>query len=445
MIRVALRSARRLFRDALGGCLDTRAEFEVVGSVADLDDLPVLCSLQHPDVVLVDVGAGIGTDREALKQLRDCVDVARLVIVYEKLSSAELSALWQLGVDTLMPCSHGLDALLVVLQRYITAYRDHPVRSAGFEDGLNEQEGQIITLLSAGHTVNQIAQLLEISTSAVANAKRRIYRKLDVASQCQVVARATALGLIARPAAPRATPTEHAFGPVVAVLRGATGPLRDQVAATLLAAGISVATEDAAGRGLASEAEGSAWSFVVLVDPTPGDWPHGRDNGMPVVLVRGAPPRRAEVLEALLRGAVTVVTADRIASDLVPAVTLAGHGYVSIEADAARALLDSVRAPSTAGLPELTSRECDILRSIANGHTVRLTARALGIAEKTVENTQARLFRKLGARNRPGALAAAHALGLLESGKMADYTIHPSREAVPEVPPMPRSVSAHLP
>jgi DNA-binding CsgD family transcriptional regulator len=37
----------------------------------------------------------------------------------------------------------------------------------------------------------------------------------------------------------------------------------------------------------------------------------------------------------------------------------------------------------------------------------------LGIAEKTVENIQARLFRKLGARNRPGALAAAHALGLM--------------------------------
>jgi NADH-quinone oxidoreductase subunit M len=66
------------------------------------------------------------------------------------------------------------------------------------------------------------------------------------------------------------------------------------------------------------------------------------------------------------------------------------------------------------GLPDLTARERDILTSIADGHTVRQTARALGIAAKTVENTQARLFRKLGARNRPGALAAAHALGLLD-------------------------------
>ena len=376
----------------------------------------MLCELQHPDVVLVDVGAGIGTDSQVVDRLKDCVDRARLVVVYERLSSAELGALWQLGVDTLLPCSHGLDALLVVLQRYVTTYRNHPVRAAGVDDGLTEQEGKIITLLSAGHTANRIAQLLEISTSAVANAKRRIYRKLEVASQCQVVARATALGIITKPTV-RPPTNGREVGSVTAVLRGADGPTREQVAAALLAGGISVATDVDAGRPHSTEGEGTESVFVVLVDPAPSDWPNGWDAGLPVALVRSTPPPRAEVLGALLRGALTVVTADRVATDLVPALTLATHGYLAIEESAAGALLDAVRAPAGAsapGLPELTSRECDILRSIANGHTVRLTARALGIAEKTVENTQARLFRKLGARNRPGALAAAHALGLLD-------------------------------
>jgi DNA-binding NarL/FixJ family response regulator len=63
--------------------------------------------------------------------------------------------------------------------------------------------------------------------------------------------------------------------------------------------------------------------------------------------------------------------------------------------------------------PDLTARECDILRSIACGHTVRETARTLGIAAKTVENAQSHLFRKLGAHNRPSALVVAHSLGLL--------------------------------
>jgi DNA-binding NarL/FixJ family response regulator len=175
------------------------------------------------------------------------------------------------------------------------------------------------------------------------------------------------------------------------------------VTAALLAGGLPVSSEVAL-----------SGSLVVLVDPAPEDWPAA---GPPVVLVRSQPPGRAEVLTALLRGACALIAAEQVATDLVPACTLAAHGHVTVSPDAARTVLDALRAPAAApGLPELTSRELDILRLIADGHTVRQTARALGIAAKTVENTQSRLYRKLGARNRSGALVAAHALGLLELG-----------------------------
>jgi DNA-binding NarL/FixJ family response regulator len=64
--------------------------------------------------------------------------------------------------------------------------------------------------------------------------------------------------------------------------------------------------------------------------------------------------------------------------------------------------------------PPLTVREREILGHIAMGHTIRQTARALGIAAKTVENTQTRLYRKLGTRSRGEALATAYQLGLIE-------------------------------
>jgi DNA-binding NarL/FixJ family response regulator len=64
---------------------------------------------------------------------------------------------------------------------------------------------------------------------------------------------------------------------------------------------------------------------------------------------------------------------------------------------------------------ELTSRELDILRSIARGDSVRQTASSLGISVKTVENTQARLFRKLGVRNRAEALLVAYELGVVSA------------------------------
>lgn len=379
-----------MFRDALTACLRAQPEYMVVGHVGRLDDLVSLCRLRHPDVALVDVGYG----RTDTAGLRDCTALTTVVVVYERLSCADLGDLCRVGVDALLPSSHGLDALLMVLRRYI-AGKD--VKIPAQQDGFTELERQIITLVGAGHTVHQIAQLLEVSTSAVANIKRRIYRKLEVYSQGQAMARATTLGIVARP--PDHLPT-HGFPPrtLPVTLRGTNGPAWQQVTAALLGGGMVV-----------SRQASLVGSLVVLVDPAPEDWPSD-DSGLPIVLVRSDPPSRAEVLKALTRGANAVMTAERVATDLVPACTLAAHGHITVEADAARAIIDA--APS--GLPELTSREQDILRLIARGLTVRQTARTLGIAAKTVENTQSRLYRKLGARNRSGALVAAHALGLLE-------------------------------
>jgi DNA-binding CsgD family transcriptional regulator len=110
------------------------------------------------------------------------------------------------------------------------------------------------------------------------------------------------------------------------------------------------------------------------------------------------------------------VPSDHVGHDLVPVLMFALRGCATVhpvERDGAGG--SPVHHGRVGGRPSLTSREGDILRSIAVGHSVRETARSLGIAVKTVENTQARLFRKLDARNRAGALTSAHALGLVES------------------------------
>jgi DNA-binding NarL/FixJ family response regulator len=393
-----------MFRDALAVCLRAQPEYVVVGHVGQLDDLVSLCRLCHPDVALVDLGTG----HAEVAGLEDCAALTTVVAVYDRLSGADLADLCRVGVDTLLPGSHGLDALLVVLRRYLADDRVGPAEDPVADNGFTELERQVITLVGAGHTVHRIAQLLDVSTSSIGNVKRRIYRKLDVVSQGQAMARATALGIVAPPAHQLPSPDcSAAIVPVV--LRGTAGTAWQQVTTALLAGGMPVTRLP------------ERHALVVLVDPEPEDWPADTETGPPVVLVCSRPPPRAEVVAALLRGASAVVTTERLAADLVPACTLAAHGHVTVEADAARAVLAALRTPSApAGLPELTSRELDILRLIATGHTVRQTARALGIAEKTVENTQSRLYRKLGARNRSVALVAAHALGLLE--ECAEHT-----------------------
>jgi DNA-binding CsgD family transcriptional regulator len=105
-----------------------------------------------------------------------------------------------------------------------------------------------------------------------------------------------------------------------------------------------------------------------------------------------------------------------VRTDLPGVLSLVRRGYFLMNMERLDELTEwmCVRlADHPAGLPELTAREADILNSIAHGHTVRQTARSLGIATKTVENTQARLFRKLGVHNRTGALSMAYRLGII--------------------------------
>ncbi|WP_170222961.1 response regulator transcription factor [Nonomuraea turkmeniaca] len=75
--------------------------------------------------------------------------------------------------------------------------------------------------------------------------------------------------------------------------------------------------------------------------------------------------------------------------------------------------------PPPPARPRLTAREHDVLVSIAGGHTIRQTARLLGIASKIVESTRARLFRKLDARNRSEAFTNAYRAGLIPPGPCA--------------------------
>src|SRR5262249_46515957 len=129
--------------------------------------------------------------------------------------------------------------------------------------------------------------------------------------------------------------------------------------------------------------------------------------------------------EALACGASSLVPADRIDDHFLSVLRMVGQGYLVVDSMPMRPLIGAVRArwdergPGRPELPEPTARESDILQSLSLGHSIRQTARVLGIAPKTVENVQTRLFRKLGVRNRPGALAVADAFGLLPGARSA--------------------------
>lgn len=260
---------------------------------------------------------------------------------------------------------------------------------------LTGRELEVLRLIGAGRTTREISIVLGVSRRTVENHKRRIFGKLDVQSQAHAVASAARLGLLTVPTVASDTP----------VVLGAPGALLDRLAG-MLCDPDAVALRGQPGSG----------RVAVLVDPSPEDWRAVGRLDARVVLVLSGELEETAVVRAFLHGADAVVPAARALQELIPVVELVGSGCTLIHPAHLRALMDLARgqvASEERAALSLTPREREILTSIDRGDSVKQTARSLGIAVKTVENLQGRLFRKLGVRNRAQAVAAAHTRGLL--------------------------------
>ena len=65
------------------------------------------------------------------------------------------------------------------------------------------------------------------------------------------------------------------------------------------------------------------------------------------------------------------------------------------------------------GRISLTSREMQVLRGIAKGHTTKRLAKDLGLAAPSIETHLRNVFKKLSAANRGEAVSAALKMGLI--------------------------------
>lgn len=411
-IRLVVKSRRRLVREAICGCLTGQPEFSVVGQATSVDTLAELCTLRRPDVALVDAVELTVSKMDVLRQVRSSAPGTELVVTYAEVSPQALEIAMANGITQLVPCSRGLDAVL----RRVRAC----ARPAGRQrpDGLalTDYDVEVASLLSAGRSVRDMAEVLKISPRTVENHKRRLYAKLGVGSSSHAVSRAVGLGMIGQSPTER-VPQEGA-SPLV-VVHGREHANVDVVMQALIAARFPVVrTRSVIQPGRDHWASWQRGPIVsVLVDPTYDDWLAPATLGAHPIVVLSTEPDLPTFIDLLLRGARGMVRGEDVGTDLASVLSGVVRGYLVVDA----AQLDNLAgwmavrlAAGSSAVPTLTHREQDILGLLASGHTIRQTAQALGVTAKTVENAQGHLFRKLGARNRAEALALAYRLGMLD-------------------------------
>jgi DNA-binding NarL/FixJ family response regulator len=437
-IRLVVQSGRRLPHSALLTHLASQPDVSVLAQTATLKGLYALCPMYRPDVCMVDISVLTAPMVEVLHHLHTSFPSVELVVTYTEAAPTVIGAAIKAGITALVPYSAGPDTVLRLVRQRAQAVRPAPPRQV-----LTERELAVVALMGAGRSVLEMAELLRISPHTVENHKRSIYAKFGVGNQSHAVSRAMSLGLFdvsherskgaangtthealaidPRPAADlveAVPPDPHLSSRVLAVVRGPVGSCLDEVTQVLVKATVPFvvvhAIEPLTGDHWAQWNRGQA--IALLVDPVAADWEIPAAMGVPTVVVQSSVPEVTTAVDAVLHGAYALVWRGDVARDMCSVLSLVSHGYRVLDAGHVRLLANWMSAlinrPASSA-PELTARERDILSSIACGHTVRQTARALGIATKTVENTQARLFRKLGTHNRPETLIAAYRLGLI--------------------------------
>ncbi len=120
------------------------------------------------------------------------------------------------------------------------------------------------------------------------------------------------------------------------------------------------------------------------------------------------------LFEALKAGASGYVLKTQADEDLLEAVRAVERGEPFLTPDAQQALIKDVLERGSTGDEDLTPREEEIVKLVAEAHTTKQIAEILHLSEKTVENHRANAMRKLGMRDRVELVRYAIRRGLIE-------------------------------
>lgn len=207
-IRVAIVEDKPAIRDGLGFLIGNTPGYECVGCFASAE--AALAGLRHADVVLMDIGLPGMSGIEAIPALKERHPGARFVAltVYDD-DDRIFQALCAGASGYLLkktPPARLLEALADVMAGGAPMSPDVAARvlelfrrfrpPSGVDYRLTPHELRLLRLLAEGHGYKTAAAELGGSVNTVAFHMRSIYRKLEVHSKSEAVAKALREGLV---------------------------------------------------------------------------------------------------------------------------------------------------------------------------------------------------------------------------------------------------------
>ena len=136
------------------------------------------------------------------------------------------------------------------------------------------------------------------------------------------------------------------------------------------------------------------------------------------VLVLSMHDDETHVTRALRAGAAGYLTKNAPPEELLEAIGRIAEGHTYIEREIAEGLVFASIRSSSDPLKDLSSRDLDILRLLAEGRSLSQIADTVGIGYKTAANNCSRIKARLGAASTADLIRIAIRTGLVDAGPL---------------------------
>jgi DNA-binding NarL/FixJ family response regulator len=193
---------------------DTEPSLEIAGEASDAARGLELAAGASADVIVLDLDIDDPDGLEVLRTIRGDGFTGGVLVLSDRADGATVLDAMRLGADGYLTKADGLRDVSSAILRIALGERvvDESLERAAVRElgrfarqaregsevasTVTPRERQILQLLAEGFTMRQVARRLGISPRTVETHVAKLYRKLDVRTRVQAIARAASIGLI---------------------------------------------------------------------------------------------------------------------------------------------------------------------------------------------------------------------------------------------------------
>lgn len=209
MIRVVIADDHQLVREGVKKVLSADPDIVLVGEAADLQSTLSVLEATETDLLLLDLTLSPIHELDALRTVVERFPGIRVLVLSSHSEERFGIPVLKLGAAGYIPKSLTVDVVLKAIHKVHTSGRylsesladiladevssPHPRHAY---ERLTDRELQVLRLLAMGHPVKQVAARLDISVSSVNTYRSRIFVKLQLRSNAELIRYAIHHGLV---------------------------------------------------------------------------------------------------------------------------------------------------------------------------------------------------------------------------------------------------------